>query len=975
MKIIYLISLISFQLLIINANAQLVIKDQHANKEISKSGPNQVMEIVLKNGLKVYLNEDHTQKDVLGAVVVRGGAKMDPPDASGTAHYFEHMMFKGTKTLGTVDYNAERPYLDSIRQMYDLLRLDRTDDVYRQRVLKKIDNYSVQASKYAIPNEFDNIVSELGGTEVNAYTNYENIVYHNRFPKQSINQWVELYRDRFEAPVFRLFQSELETVYEEKNMSMDNYFRTIIEEVYKNFYPKSVYGQRTVLGSIEDLKNPSISAIETYWKEHYNANNMALVLIGDFEISKVLPVLEKEFGSWRDGQKAIMPNAKEDEFEGKVLVKKKLAPIPLGILGYRAVNIGHNDELAIDVLAQILTNNSSTGLIDTLVISQDIMGAQVFQDKHYDKGGFFVFYMPKPIIQSVGNAQKKVMSQLEKVKSGNFSDELFKGVITSMRKNELSSLENSRYKLSKIIDTYMTDGKWDEVLEYNKELSEITKDDIVRVANFYLGDNYLDFQSKIGFPKKTKLDKPDITPLDPVNKDEESIEAAKIRQMDAPEVAPSFIDFSKDITLADYKNNLHFYLVKNPINNIFSMNIRIGIGTIENNKLEQLAYYLNNSGTELQTYAEYSKMLQQEGINIYFSAGDDYFNIFINGFEENMPHALEQLGILLNMPRDDKSMAKKFLRDQKMEVRLMKKDVSSQIALVDEYSLYGDKSVYLNRSSKKEIKSLTLTDYKAMIKDLFQTETYVHYVGNKNEDIVKETVFTSMPFAPNLRKSNSPNIRTLPTLAKNKVYFLENSNAIQSHIRVEIPSKALNENERAYIQPFNNYFGSGMNSLLFREVREYRALAYGAWGYFSVPYKFSMPGYLKMGMSTQADKTNEAIEVLLNIVDSMPVQNKRIDGLKKYLILSFNAKMPDFRYRSYMVQRWTLQGYKDDPRKSFYSKYKNLSMDDLMMFYDANVLGRKRIINIVGDSKRFNLDKIKTNTDFRELKLKDVLNY
>ncbi len=962
-------------LLNINVKSQIKIVESISDTRQGSGGSNDVVELVLKNGLKVYLNEDHTQKDVLGAVVVRGGAKMDAPDATGTAHYFEHMMFKGTKTLGTIDYNSEKPYLDSIRQMYDLLRMDRTDEVFRKRVLKKIDNYSVQAAKYAIPNEFDNIVSELGGTRVNAYTNYENIVYHNHFPKQSMEKWMELYRDRFEAPVFRLFQSELETVYEEKNMSMDNFFRSIIEEVYKKFYPKSVYGKHTVLGSIEDLKNPSISAMETYWKEYYNANNMALVLIGDFDIQDVIPLLEEKFGTWRDGLKANMPAAVEDPFDGAVVVKKKLAPISLGILGYRSVKVGDEDELAIDVMAKLLTNSSETGLIDTLTISRDVIEAQVFQDKHYDKGGFFIFYVPKPIIQSIGNAKKKVLAQIQKLKSGDFSDELFKAVVISMRKTELTNLENSEYRLQKIIDTYMSEGKWDDVLQYNEALSQISKDDIIRVANKYLADNYLDFQSKMGVPEKKKLEKPDITPLDPVNKDAESIEAAIIRQIESHEVEPKFIDFSNDISISDFKNNLHFFIVKNPLNNVFSANIRLGIGALENNKLEQLAYYLNNCGTELQTYSDFSRMLQLEGTKIYFSVDNNYFNIFINGFEENMDLAIDHLAMLLNMPRDEKKITKKYFLDEKLELKMLKKDVASQIKLVDEYSLYGDKSVYLNKSSKKEIKVLKIEDYKTMIKSLFSVETFVHYVGNNSEERIKQKIVTTLPFAPNLQRSKSPYFRPLPELKSDKLYFMKNSRAIQTHIRVEIPSRALGADERAYAKAFNSYFGSGMNSLLFREVREYRALAYSAWGYFSLPYKFDKPGCLKIGMSTQADKTNDAIELLVNLVDSMPQQEKRIQSLRNYLKLSFNAQMPDFRYRSYVVQKWVMQGYKSDPRKDTYAKYEDLSMNDLMKFYDANVLGRKRIFSIVGDSERFNLNKIKANKDFRELKLKDVLKY
>jgi len=367
--------------------------------------------------------------------------------------------------------------------------------------------------------------------------------------------------------------------------------------------------------------------------------------------------------------------------------------------------------------------------------------------------------------------------------------------------------------------------------------------------------------------------------------------------------------------------------------------------------------------------------LQSEGTNIYFSASKDYFNIFIDGFDENFNQSLQNLALLLKMPRDDKDINKKFLNDQKMELKLLKKDVSSQIGIVDEYSLYGDKSIYLNRPSKKEIKSLTISDYKAMISSLLQTETFVHYVGRNKAQDVKEIVSKSIPFAKKLRQSKSPYIRPLPKLTQNKLYFLENSDAVQTHIRVETPSKALTAVERMDLVPFNNYFGRGMNSLLFREVREYRALAYGAWGYFTVPYKFDEPGYLRVGMSTQADKTNEAVSLLLNLIDSMPLQEKRINGLRQYLMRSFNAQMPDFRHRSYVVQEWVMQGYTDDPRRKTFKSYNELTINNINRFYDSNIRGRKRIISVVGDSKRFDLEKIKANKEFKELKLKDILKY
>ncbi len=955
--------------------AQFVEIPTSSSERNSTTNPYSITQLNLSNGLTVYLNEDHTQKDILGAVIVRGGSKLDPPDASGTAHYFEHMMFKGSRQLGTINYEAERPYLDSIQQLYDLLRLDRDNEFFRKRILHKIDSFSVIASSYAIPNEFSKVMGEIGGTGVNAFTTYENIVYHNSFPKQSLVQWIELYRDRFEQPVFRLFQSELETVYEEKNMSNDNFFRKIFEDVYKNFYPKSIYGNRTVLGSIDDLKNPSLSAMESYWKDHYNANNMALVLIGDFNTSEVVDLLEKGFGRWRNGDLAIMPAAQEDEFDGRVEVNRKLAPIPLGILGFRSVAKGHKDEIPLSIIMKLLTNDAQTGLIDTLSISQEIMGAQVFEDQHYDKGGIFIFFAPKPVIQSIDNAEKKVMAQIEKLKNGYIDANLLEAVKISMLKNHSLNMENSRYRLFKIMDSYMTDGQWEDVLDYNRRIKEVSIEDIAFIANRYFGENYLAFHSKMGLPKKERIAKPNITPLNPENKDKESAMAIKIRTMPIAEIEPDYIDFSEDVIASDIRHNLHFFYVKNPLNNIFTLNIRFGIGSLKNPKLQQLAYYMNNIGTEIESFSEYSKQLQLKGISVNYSVNNNYFTISLSGFEDQLHNALSSLNRVLSSPGEDKDLNKKMIRDNKMELRMLKKDVGSKIRMLNEYALFGEQSKYLRRSTKKEIKSINYDEYIALLKEVFQYETYIHYVGVGEENDVKEMIYSSLPFGDKLSKSESPYIRNIPTLGNHKFYYLEDSKAIQSHIRVTVPSKALDENERFMLKPFNSYFGLGMTSLIFREAREYRSLAYGAWGYYSVPYRFDKPGYLQSAISTQADKTNEAVELLINLIDSMPVQEQQILSLQSYLLRSFNAKMPDFRYRSYTVQYWMLQGYKQDPRSEAYLRYKELKIDDIRTFYDNNVLGRYHMVSIVGDSKRFDLEKLKVNSDFKKLKLKDILRY
>ena len=178
----------------------------------------------LENGLTVMLNSDENANSVYGAVVVKGGGKQDPAEATGIAHYLEHMLFKGTNELGTVNYEAEKVYLDSIEILYELLGTTENQEK-RLTIQKKINDLNIKASEFAIPNEFTKLTEGFGGTGLNAFTSNDVIAYFNQFPSHQMNKWLDLNSHRFKNPVFRLFQSELETVYEEKNRSMDNPFR------------------------------------------------------------------------------------------------------------------------------------------------------------------------------------------------------------------------------------------------------------------------------------------------------------------------------------------------------------------------------------------------------------------------------------------------------------------------------------------------------------------------------------------------------------------------------------------------------------------------------------------------------------------------------------------------------------------------------------------------------------------------------
>jgi len=961
-----------FTLVLVLFNFYAFTQDSPADNNSLDNVNISVQKLVLANGLTVYLNPDPNMNDVLGTIVVKGGSKYDPKDATGTAHYFEHIMFKGTQNLGTVDYRSEKVYLDSIMRAYDLLALSKGDQKFHDDIMKNINRLSREASVYAIPNEFNKVLSSIGGTQINAYTTYENIVYHNHFPAESMEKWITLQVDRFSNPVFRLFQTELETVYEEKNMAMDNVFRRIIREVYKNFYPNSVYGRQSVLGSIEDLKYPSISKMATYFKDYYVANNMALILVGNFDAEMTTQMLLNTFGKWRDGQFGAVADSKENAFKGRVEVKAKLSPVAVGILGFRTVPKGHPDELGLEIINDLLSNSQSTGLLDRLVANRKLMDAGAFEDAHYDIGGNFIYYIPKLVTQSLKGGEKLVLAQIDSIKTGNFDDELLQAVLANKRKNTLMGLENADYRARLIIDAFMTKKTVSELLSKIEKINQIDKKTIMKLANKYYGPNYLAFMSKMGYKKGPQLDKPYLEPLNLKNKNATSALAHKIQLMVSPRVELKAIDFVHDVNISDIRNNLHLFYTQNPVNNVYSITYKIGVGTFSKPELRILADYLNKVGSEDEKFEDFKLKLQTRGTSISTSANKSYFLIYMSGFENNLASDLKALSSLLTYTEQNDDVLKSLVKDEKMTYKLVKSDISQQSALLNDYALYGENSPFLKRVGIKEQKKLSAADMKLLLRDILSYETEIHYVGQVGVSVVRPLLAEQRLFAQNLRRSDSPVDLIAHPIDNNHLYFMENKKAIQSHINITVPSKKADETNRTYITAFNRYFGYGMSSIVFREIREFRSLAYSAYAYLYVPFNFDNPTLLKASMTTQADKTNEAVKVMVNLIDSMPKQDESIDFFKQAILRSYNSQVPGFRNKSQTVAYWLRQGYSQDPRIKQYEMIQGLDVYHIMKVYEHFVLGHFHNISIIGDSKRFDLEKLKSQNLFEELKLKDI---
>ena len=937
----------------------------------------QVEQYKLENGMTVMLNEDKEASGVYGVVIVKGGGKQDPSDATGIAHYLEHMLFKGTTELGTVDYKKEKVYLDSIALLYDNLGLTKSDDK-RLEIQKKINDLNLNASEYAIPNEFDRILEGMGGTGINAFTSNDVIAYFNQFPSHQIYKWLEVNSHRFKNPVFRLFQSELEVVYEEKNRAMDNPYGKLIEEYFEHFWKKHPYGQQTVLGTVDHLKNPSLTKMREYYDKYYVSNNMYLLLAGNFQSENIKPQIETTFGGLKSGPAPNFVDVDEEPFNGREVVKNRLTPVRFGILGYRVPPNSHEDSEKIQVIKNLLNNRSLTGLLDRLSIENKLTSSFAIDGfGGSDHGSMAFIFIPKLVFQTFRGAENQVLKQIGKIKRGDFSEEFLESVKLSMIQDYETGLEDVSNRLSYALEVVNYNKTWEDIFNYPKSIESIQKRDVVQIANKYFNNNYLVYQSRMGFPKKVKLDKPPFKAIKAKNSEKVSSYREKLENLSEDKIEYDFINLKRDMQYEDIKENYHFYHSMNPKNSIFTMKIEFGIGTKEDPSLQYAAELGNMIGSEKYSFNEFKEELQKIGGTINFFSSGDYFGLDVKGFDKNFQKTMDMAGEFLRtmkVRKEDEKKLKKLIQGSNLERMFEGRNASTKGNALRDYALWGQNSNYLKRSTIKEVKKMDTDFLLGKIMSAMNYETTVFYVGTLKLEEVKNSIKVNLILDNQLEKSSSPVVYEQQLNNKNTIYFYNDKKALQSQIHIMISGTQMELDERLTSRTFNKYFGSGMSALVFQEIREFRSLAYSAYGVYQVPWYLDGKGYFRGYMGTQTDKTVDAIEAYLDLLKNMPEKPLRMEGIKSGLLQSLVTSKPNFRSLARTGRNWKLQGYDGNPNVLYKDNYESTDFKDVVNFYDQNLKGKPYTIAIVGNREKIDMQKLADFGELIEVDKNDIFN-
>ena len=935
----------------------------------AQTGDLKTKTIHLDNGLKVVMCEDHSQPEIYGAVYVHAGSKNDPADATGMAHYFEHIMFKGTDRIGTTNWEAEKVFLDSIDLMYD--RLHETSDVAeRQAIQQKINALSQKSADYAIPNEVDVILTQMGGKSLNAGTSYDQTMYFNTFPSNQLSKWMDVYVERFRNPVFRLFQSELETVYEEKNMYGDNPISAFQEYLFHEAFGEHPYG-RPVIGYTEHLKNPQTNKMREFYNTYYVANNMTLILVGDFDIDATEPMVAEKFGTWRSKELPKQPTYTLPKFNGPTVKEVKMTPVKMGALIFPGVKNSDPDMLPLSLACTIFANGE-TGLMDKLMKDGKIMAAVMLPLSLEDCGGNVMIYVPKLLGQSHENAEELIFGCLDRLKKGDFSDDLFEAMRMGMLTDRVKETESLNRLASLFLELETSGQTYEEYLEETERLKTITKAEVVAIANKYFGNDYLDVRSKMGFPAKDKVDKPNWKPIEAKNTEAKSDFAKAIEAQQVPEVEPQVIKIGEDVVITEVNDSFKLYSTINPRNDIFDLQLVFNYGTANDPDLSLAVSYFQMQGTTTQSPEEFALQLQKLGATVDFYTSDNQFTVHLTGFEKDLNNIMALCHSKLQNPSNEEKYIETLVEGEKTGFSTQREDASTWAQAVREYAMYGDQSNYLNHATIKEWSKKSGESLLAEVAEALKYDGHVLYSGNTQPKLVVGMLKENGLVKPNAIKGQEK-IRVEKRYTEPQVFIASNKKFRQSNIYFHVPGEKLNVKDEAMASLFSKYFGTDMYSIVFQEIREFRSLGYTAYANYRYDYLQRKPGQLFGFLGTQSDKTLDGMTAFKDLIVNMPVRMEKFNASKEALLKSRASEYINFRSMPSTVQYWMKKGYDHDPRGEVTELIRNANFDDVQSFYDRMIKDRPVVIMMSGNEKKMDKKELGKFGTVTRLKYKQII--
>jgi zinc protease len=927
----------------------------------------------LKNGLKVFLSVNQDEPRIYTNIAVAAGSKHDPSDATGLAHYLEHMLFKGTPELATTNWTEEKKLLDQISALYEENRATK-DEAKRKEIYTKIDKLSYEAAKFAVPNEYDKMISSIGAKGTNAYTSVEQTVYVNDIPANEISKWLALESERMSALVLRLFHTELETVYEEFNRGQDSDGRKAWQMLNKKMFQNHPYGTQTTIGTGEHLKNPSMVKIHEYFDTYYVPNNMAICMAGDLDFDKTIKQIDKYFGGFKTKD---VPKFK---YSAEAAITTPIEADVLGSqpdfiqMGYRFGGVHTEDPVYLDVISSMLSNGQA-GLMDlNLVQKQKLLNGGAGVNTMKDYSAFMLSGSPRQG-QTLEEVRDLMLAELENIKNGKFDDWLIDAVIKDIKLSQEKYYTRNDVRVSMMTDAFVTGQKWEDVVNYNDKLSKLTKQDIINFAKERFGKNYVAIYKRKGEdPSTFKVDKPKITQLD-IERNEESAFHKKWKEMNSSRLTPLFVDFDKSISKGKLSSGIPVSNIENTTNNIFSLYYILDMGSDHDQKLANAFNYLPYLGTDKMSAEDIQKEFYKMGLSFDVFSSRDQVYVYLTGLEESFDGGVKLFEeVLANVKPNDQAL--KMMVQGNLKSRENGKLRKGNIFFGGMMNLakFGSKNPFNHVLSKEELEGIKSQELVDRIKSINSYNHQVFYYGKKKTKEVTAILDKYHKSPAKLKPYPKPVEFKEQPITETKVYFVD-YDMVQSEVMMIARDVKFDKSIMAKSKIFNEYFGSGLSSIVFQEIREAKALAYTAYSAYGTPSKKENSHYVTAYVGTQTDKLKDATAAIMALMNDMPEAELQFQSAKDAALKKIESDRITKSSVFWNYQSAKKKGLDYDIRKDIYEEIKNMTLADLKAFFNKHIKGKPYTYLVIGKKGDVDQEVLKSIGPVQEMTLEQLFGY
>lgn len=928
----------------------------------------------LKNGLTVMLSVNKSEPRIQTLIATKAGSKNDPSDNTGLAHYLEHLLFKGTDKYGTKDWATEKKYLDQIDQLYEQYNKT-TDEGSRKSIYRKIDSVSLLASKYAIANEYDKMLSAIGASGTNAFTSLEQTVYVNEIPQNQVAKWIDIEAERFRSPVLRLFHTELEAVYEEKNISLDNDQRKVFEALMSNLFTKHTYGTQTTIGTVEHLKNPSLVKIRNYFNTYYVPNNMAIIMAGDLDPDATIRMINEKFAYMQPKQVPSFSFQPEPVRTAPTVVTVNGPDAENMMVGFRLPGAGTKEAKYL-YLVDYLLANSKAGFIDlNLVKKQMVLSASSSTWINKDYSIHFMSGKPKQG-QSLEQVKDLLLEQLNLIRTGAFDEESLAAIINNFKVDQIKNNESNAGRAYTMLESFIVETPWKDQVTMLDELSKITKQELVDFVNQYYKDDYVVIYKKIGEDKKAnKIVKPEITPVE-VNRDDMSPFVKTIVESPVAPLKPVYVDYAKDIVRGKINGKVPLMYVRNNDNGLFSLYYVLDMGKLHNIKLPMAINMLQYLGTDKYSAEQISKEFYKLACDFGVSATDEQVYVYVNGLDENFAPAVRLFEHLLANAKPDQAVLNQLV-ERTLKVRKDSKLNKQTIfnAALRNYAIYGKENPYTYVLSEAQLKALKAEELVDLIKNITSYQHRVMYYGPKRMEEVAFILNKDHRMPSSLKSYPKPMTFKRNETAKNTVYFVDYKMVQAEIMWLNKQPMTYDSTRTPMVTLYNEYFGGGMSSVVFQTIRESKALAYSTYSRYLTPAKKADPYYIIAYVGTQSDKLPQAVQGMNELLNDLPKSEASFNAAKEAIKSQIETERINKEQVFFSLIAAEKQGVSRDLRMDVYNQMDKLTFEDVKAFHEKYYKGKPFTYCIMGSKEKINLEDLKKYGEVKEVTLEEIFGY